>query len=127
MKKSHAHRVVLLCALIGLGGAGSCRAEEPSLCTSLCSSEQRECKSNALKATTTDTSPLIEIEDKNPYARNAARGQVVSEITRTAERSDFQKRKQERFNACDTTFRQCTRACTVSNSSVVLRKTGRSQ
>lgn len=126
MKKSKLHHLVLLCTLMGLGATGPCRAEEPSLCTSLCASQKQECKASALEATAHDTSPLLEIEDKNPYARNAARGQVVSEITRTAERSDFQKRKQERFDTCDTRFRQCTRACSAPNASVV-RKSGRPQ
>ena len=124
MKKSNMHRLALFCALIGLGGAGWCRAEEPSLCTSLCASQKQECKRDALEATENDTSNLLEMEEKNPYARNAARAQVVPEMTRTAERSAFQKRKQERFDACDTGFRQCNRACAASSSSVVIKKAG---
>ena len=103
------------------------QAEEPNLCSSLCVSQKKECKANALEATENDTSPLIEIEDKNPYARAAARGQVVPETARSADRANFQKRKQERFSACETKFQQCSRGCTASNSSVVLKKPVRTQ
>ncbi|MBQ5940266.1 MULTISPECIES: hypothetical protein [unclassified Massilia] len=125
MKKPSMHRLALLCLALGLGCAA--HADEPGLCTSLCSTQKQECKANALEATENDTSNFFEMREKNPHARAAAQGQPVSDMTRTAERSDFEKRKQARFNACESKFRQCTRACTVPSSSVVLKKTGRAQ
>lgn len=125
MKKSSMHRLALLCLALGLGSAA--HAGEPGLCTSLCSTQKEECKANALEATENDTSNFFEMREKNPYARAAAQGQPVPEMTRTADRSNFEKRKQERFNACESKFRQCTRACTVPNSSVVLKKAERTQ
>lgn len=80
-----------------------------------------------MEATKNDTSSFLEMEDKNPHARRAARAEVVPEMTRTAERANFQRRKQERFDACETAFRQCNRGCTVPNSSVVVKKAGREQ
>ena len=120
-------RLALLFIVLGLAGSGVSHAEEANLCSSLCASQKKECRANALEATENDTSPLIEIEDKNPYARAAARGQVVAEVTRSTERANFQKRKQERFSACETRFQQCSRGCAPSDSSVVLKRPARTQ
>lgn len=110
-------RSILLLALFGLMAAPLTQAAESSVCTSVCASEKQQCASRAGRLTGLDKLPPV--EEENQFARVANHGQVQSVPARAAENSDFYKRKRERLDACDTSYRSCTRACAPSASSVV--------
>lgn len=105
------HRLALSALLLTSFAASLVHAQEASICTSLCNSERRQCLKDALSATREDESPLIEIEDKNPHARVVSRIQGQPEPARVAQRSDFERRRQERSRVCETSYRSCNRAC----------------
>ena len=99
-------RFVVLAALLGIIAAPSVRAEEPSVCKSMCASEKQYCAKRAGRLTELDD---VTVEDKNPLAGTAK--QMRSETARDAERTDFMKRKRERLDACDASYQRCTRGC----------------
>lgn len=111
------NRSILFIALIGIMAAPMAHADGPSVCTSVCASEKQQCTSQAGRLTGLDKLPPV--DDKNQFARTANLGQVQSVPARAAEQSDFYKRKRERLDACDTSYRSCTRACAPSTSPVV--------
>ena len=109
------NRSVLLVALLGLM-APLAHADEPSVCTSVCASEKQQCTSRAGRLTGLDKLPPA--EEKNQFARMANHGQVQTLPARSAENSDYHKRKRERLDACDASYLRCTRACAPAVSSV---------
>lgn len=110
------NRSLLLVALLGLM-APLAHADEPSVCTSVCASEKQQCTNRAGRVTGFDKLPPV--EEKNQFARTANHGQVQSMPERAAEQSDFHKRKRERLDACDASYRSCARACAPSASTVL--------
>ena len=96
---------------------GVALADEPGLCKSMCASEQRVCRKDALKLTELDKLPSVEAEETNPMARVASQGQFATAPARAAEQQDFHRRKAERTGRCDTTFQGCVRACAPSDAS----------
>lgn len=99
-------RSILLIALLGVFAAPLTRAEEPSMCKSMCADTKQQCANRAGRLTELDT---IAGEEKNPLADTANR--MRPESAREAERSDFMKRKRERLDACDASYLRCTRGC----------------
>lgn len=104
-------RFVVLAALLGIIAAPVVRAEEPSVCKSMCSSEKQYCAKRAGTLTELDD---VSGEDKNPLSRTA--NQMRPETARAAERTDFMKRKRERLDACDASYMRCTRGCAPAMS-----------
>ena len=108
---------------------GVALADEPGVCKSLCASEQRECRKDAVKLT--DFDKLPEPEEKNPMARTAAQGQLPTASGRAAEQDDAYRRRSERTGRCDTAFQQCVRTCsaqdTAAGTSDVLTRQGQAK
>lgn len=99
-------RSILLVALLGIFAAPLTRAEEPSMCKSMCADTKQQCANRAGRLTELDN---VAGEEKNPLADTANR--MRSETARNAERTDFMKRKRERLDVCDASYLGCTRGC----------------
>ncbi len=99
-------RLTLLVALLGVFLSPVTRAEEPSMCKSMCASEKQQCASRAGRLTELDN---VAGEEKNPLADTANR--MRPESAREAERSDFMKRKRARLDVCDASYLRCARGC----------------
>lgn len=92
--------------------SAACMAAEPSMCQSICAQEQRECRSSARDKTELDHNPVFaNAETKNRDARALGKLQGTPQDARANERSDFDKRRREREQACDATAMACSRAC----------------
>lgn len=104
-------RSILLVALLGIFAAPLTRAEEPSMCKSMCTDTKQQCAKRAGRLTELDD---VKGEEKNPLADTANR--MRPEAAREAERTDFMKRKRERLDACDASFLRCTRGCGPATS-----------
>lgn len=104
------NRSVLLLALLAFLAAPLARADEPSVCASMCTSEKEQCTVRAAKLTELDNLPKL--EEKNPFARTAdGAGQVWSDSARATERRAAQQRNSERVAVCNASFKRCTKAC----------------
>lgn len=102
--------IQLVVILLGLMAASPIRAEEASICTSMCASEKEQCTIRARKQTEFDKSPAM--TEKNAFARTAAHsGPKWSESERATERVATHQRDRERIDACDASYLRCTRAC----------------
>ncbi len=99
-------RFTLLLALLAVFLSPLARAQEPAMCTSMCASDKQQCAKRAGTLTELDD---FKGEEKNPLADTANR--MRSDNARSAERSDFVKRKRERLDLCDASYLRCTRAC----------------
>lgn len=99
-------RSILLVTLLGIFAAPLTRAEEPSMCKSMCADTKQQCANRAGRLTELDN---VAGEEKNPLADTANR--MRSETARNAERTDFMKRKRERLDVCDASYLGCTRGC----------------
>jgi len=104
-------RLTLLVALLGVFLSPVTRAEEPGVCKSMCAADKQQCATRAGTLTELDT---FAGEEKNPLANTA--NQMRSETARSAERTDFMKRKRERLDVCDASHLRCTRSCTPATS-----------
>ncbi|WP_159698578.1 hypothetical protein [Massilia sp. 9I] len=112
----------LLVALLGLLAASLVHAHEPSMCTSMCSSEKQQCTSRAAKLAVFDRKPSL--EETNPFARTAdGLGQVSSEAARANERRAAQQRSSERAAACNASYKRCTSACAPADPPVTKQAT----
>lgn len=107
-------RLTLLAALLGVFLSPLTRAEEPSMCKSMCASEKQQCTNRAGRLSELDD---FAGEEKNPLADTANR--MRPETARAAKQADFTKRKQERLGACDTRYLRCTRSCAPATSGIV--------
>lgn len=110
------NRSVLLLALLGLMASTLSYAQEPSVCTSMCTSEKEQCAVRAAKLTKLDKEPKL--EEKNPFARTGDVGQVWSASAQANERRAAHRRNNERVDACDTSYKRCTRACAPAVAAV---------
>lgn len=107
-------RSVLSIILATLAAAASVTtpalAAAPAFCTSMCASEQRECRAGAqalpLEQRLTGSTP----EYRNPLARTA-QGAVPGQATRALDAAGDNGRRMARLGACDTALQRCTRAC----------------
>ena len=98
---------LLLCATLSQAGL----AAEPSVCKSLCATEKRECRAQAVQSTLADADPMLVAEERNRDARTLAKLEGRTAGGRSREKNDFQKRKMERDHACDDAQMRCARAC----------------
>jgi hypothetical protein len=96
--------------MLGLMAPLLTHAAEPSVCTSMCTSEKEQCTSRAGKLTDLDSRPSV--GETNPFARTANNmGQVESDSARVTERFATQRRNRERTDACNTSYKRCTSSC----------------
>jgi hypothetical protein len=113
---------LLLSVLMSTFLSGLCMAAEPTVCKSICAEEKRACRADAQRLTKLDDSPLF---DNGPSGQRDARAlgqyQGTPQDAKTRAASEFNKRKLEREQGCDSKAMVCTRACTTpAPASVVL-------
>jgi hypothetical protein len=113
---------ILLVALL----ANVCRGEDIALCKADCDAEKRECRGMAGTLSRDDTSPILSMGEKNPYALSQREPGVVSDL-RPDRQDDYRNRRSERLRKCDDRYLRCTRDCsdpaaTSSTSSVLINR-----
>jgi len=100
----------IILATLAASVAGPVLAADPAFCTSMCASEQRECRASAqaqpLEQRLTGSTP----EYRNPLARTA-QDAVPGQATRALDVAGDDGRRMARLGACDTALQRCTRAC----------------
>lgn len=101
-----------LIACLALGVASHCLAGEPAFCTSMCASEQRQCRAQARLTPQGERTENLKNTDRNPFARTA-RGEVPPSATRAMDAAGANERQVSGLGACDATYQRCTRACAV--------------
>lgn len=105
--------------------SGVSRAEEPSLCKSMCDADKHECRAHVRWLADEHGAPILEMSEKNPMAQ-AAQMDVPTPSTRALENAGTQSRRISHASQCDDTYLRCTRACAAqAASSVVKRASGR--
>lgn len=111
--------------LLSLFLSAACMAAEPSVCKSICAEEKRECRASAQHKTKLDHSPVVaNAQTGHRDARVLGQFQGTPQDAKSAERSDFQKRKGEREHGCDSKAMACSRACgSAAPESIVKPKT----
>jgi hypothetical protein len=93
--------------------SAACMAAEPSMCKSICAEEKRECRSSARDKTELDHDPVFgNAETGHRDARALGKLQSTPQDAKANERSDFEKRRREREQVCDSKAMACSRACT---------------
>jgi hypothetical protein len=101
-----------LSILLSMLWSAACMAAEPSMCKSICAEEKRECRASAQSKTALDHNPIfVNPETSNRDARALGKLQGTPQEAKANERGDFDKRKREREQACDSTAMSCSRAC----------------
>jgi hypothetical protein len=110
------NRPAYLIACLGLSAAAHCLAEAPAFCTSMCSSEQRQCRAQARLTPQGERRENLGTDDRNPLARTAQR-EVPSSATRAMDAAGTNDRQASGMGACDAAYQRCTRACTVPANS----------
>ena len=95
-----------------MGAAGPALAADPAFCTSMCASEQRECRAGAQAQPLGDRFAAATVEQRNPLARTV-QGAVPGQATRALDAAGDNGRRMARLDACDSAFQRCTRSCAV--------------
>lgn len=95
-----------------LGAAGPALAADPAFCTSMCASEQRECRAGAQAQPLEERFAAATIEQRNPLARTV-QGEVPGQATRALDAAGDNGRRMARLDACDSAQQRCTRSCAV--------------
>lgn len=107
------NRFLQLSLLLNVLVTASSIAADASMCKSLCNAEKRQCRVNAKKLTGLDHPLLVNDQKANRDARALANIQSTPGQARADERTESQKRQQERDSACDSRAMACTRSCTL--------------
>lgn len=85
---------------------------DAGLCKADCVAVRQDCRARAEGATENDTSPMLAMKQStNPYARAATETGMQSQPLRPTEAEAFRARRAERLQACEVTYRSCTRGC----------------
>jgi len=119
MKRSTLSIVVAI-----MGAAGPALAADPAFCTSMCASEQRECRAGAQATPLGDRFAAATVEQRNPLARTV-QGAVPGQATRALDAAGDNGRRMARLDACDSALQRCTRSCAAQpdvSDSVRLRQ-----
>lgn len=105
--------------------SAACMAAEPTVCQSICAAEKRECRADAHKKAKFDQHPVFENgEPGNRDARALGKLQGSPQDAKASQRSDFEKRRREREQVCDSKAMACARACSnPAPESTVKQKT----
>jgi len=85
-------------------------AADPAFCTSMCASEQRECRAGAQALPLEQRLTGSTAEYRNPLARTA-QSAVPGQASRALDAAGDNGRRMARLGACDTALQRCTRAC----------------
>lgn len=106
--------IILATAATAAAVATPALAADPAFCTSMCASEQRECRADAqavpLEQRLTGSTP----EFRNPLARTAQTA-VPGQATRALDAAGDNGRRMARLGACDTALQRCTRSCAAQS------------
>ncbi|MDY0976906.1 hypothetical protein SOM61_18230 [Massilia sp. CFBP9012] len=92
-------------------------AADPAFCTSMCASEQRECRAGAQALPLEQRLTGSTAESRNPLARTA-QSAVPGQATRALDAAGDNGRRMARLGACDTALQRCTRACAAQPDGV---------
>lgn len=103
-------RSALSMLLAIIGAAGPALAADPAFCTSMCASEQRECRAGAQARPLEDRFAAAAVEQRNPLARTV-QGAVPGQATRALDAAGDNGRRMARIDACDSAHQRCTRSC----------------
>ncbi|EKU80508.1 hypothetical protein ABIB42_004959 [Massilia sp. UYP32] len=96
--------------LATLAAATPALAADEAFCTSMCASEQRECRASAQALPLEQRLTGSTAEYRNPLARTA-QGAVPGQATRALDAAGDNGRRMARLGACDTALQRCTRSC----------------
>lgn len=117
--------MTLLVMLAAALWSGVGRAEEPSLCKSMCDADKRECRAHAHELASDDGALPLTTAEKNPMAE-VRQADVPTTSARALENAGTQSRRMRFASQCDDTYLRCTRACAApAEASVVKRTSGR--
>lgn len=83
---------------------------DTAFCTSMCASEQRECRASAQALPLEQRLMASALEHRNPLARTV-QGAVSGQPTRALDAAGDNGRRMARVKACDTALQRCTRSC----------------
>lgn len=107
-------RLALSIILATVGSAAvvatSALAADPAFCSSMCASEQRECRADAQALPLEQRITGSGAEYRNPLARTA-KAAVSGQATRALDAAGDNGRRMARLGACDTALQRCTRSC----------------
>jgi hypothetical protein len=85
-------------------------AADVAFCTSMCASEQRECRGSAQALPLEQRLAASTVEHRNPLA-GTVQGAVPGQSTRALDAAGDNGRRMARLGACDTALQRCTRGC----------------
>ena len=108
-------RTALAIVLATLGAAAPALAADPAFCSSMCASEQRECRAGAQAQPLGERLTGATSEYRNPLARTA-QGEVPGQGTRALDAAGDNGRRMARLDACDSALQRCTRSCAAPPS-----------
>ena len=103
-------RLALSIVVAIMGAAGPALAADPAFCTSMCASEQRECRAGAQAQPLDERFAAATVEQRNPLARTV-QGAVPGQATRALDAAGDNGRRMARLDACDSALQRCTRSC----------------
>ena len=85
-------------------------AADAAFCTSMCASEQRECRASAQALPLEQRLTASTVEHRNPLAGTVQHA-VPGQATRALDAAGDNGRRMARLGACDTALQRCTRSC----------------
>lgn len=104
--------LALSIAVALMGAAGAAVAADPAFCTSMCASEQRECRAGAQAQPLEERFAAATAEHRNPLA-GTVQGAVPGQATRALDAAGDTGRRMARLDACDSALQRCTRSCAL--------------
>lgn len=102
--------IILATLVMTASAATPALAADEAFCTSMCASEQRECRASAQALPLEQRLTGSAAEYRNPLARTA-QGAVPGQATRALDAAGDNGRRMARLGACDTALQRCTRSC----------------
>ena len=102
--------IILATLVMTASAATPALAADEAFCTSMCASEQRECRASAQALPLEQRLTGATAEYRNPLARTA-QGSVPGQATRALDAAGDNGRRMARLGACDTALQRCTRSC----------------
>lgn len=100
----------IILATLAAAVARPALAADPTFCSSMCASEQRECRASAQVPPLEQRLTGSTVEQRNPLA-GTVQGAVPGQATRALDAAGDNGRRMARLGACDTALQRCTRSC----------------
>ncbi len=100
--------------LLSLLLSAACSAAEPTMCTSLCTAEKRQCRAAAEHQSQMDISSAFSTAEQHyREARTVGQFQNTPQDAKASARDDLRKRTGERDQACESAAATCAKACSI--------------